>query len=75
MQLLNGADISIRFDNDHKVYVVVVAVGPTNTEMVDPDPVRALGVAIMLQSGFTPENLKVELTSRAFRHIDADWLQ
>jgi hypothetical protein len=74
MQLISGADISIRFDNDHKIYVVVVAVGPTNTEMVDPDPVKALGVAIMLQAGFTPKNLKAELDSRAAKHINADWL-
>jgi hypothetical protein len=69
MQLLSGADISIRFDQDHMVYVVVVGVGPTHTEMVDRDPVVALGVAIMLQSGFTPKNLIHELEKRAAKNL------
>jgi hypothetical protein len=63
MQLLSGADISIRFDKDRDLYVVVVMVGFHSTEFVDKDPVQALGVSLLLQAGFTPKKLHYELTS------------
>jgi hypothetical protein len=62
MQLLNGADISIRFDPEHQVFIVVLGVGHNYTEFVDKDPVQALGVACLLQAGYTPEKLKNELS-------------
>lgn len=62
MQLLTGADISIRFDTEHQVFVVVIGVGHNYTEFVDKDPVQALGVACLLQAGYTPEKLKAELS-------------
>jgi hypothetical protein len=62
MQLLTGADITIRFDPDKKVYIAHVFVGSTSTEAIAKDPVKALGLAVMLQGGFTEDTLKAELT-------------
>jgi len=64
MELLTGCDISIHFDEYYQVYVAVVGVGRTSQEFADPDPVKALGVAIMLQARLTPDNLLKELKAR-----------
>jgi hypothetical protein len=62
MQLLTGCDITIRFDPEKGVYIARVFVGSTSKEATAKDPVKALGLAAMLQAGFTENTLKAELT-------------
>lgn len=59
MILLSGANISIV--RDGKEYVAIVQVGYTSKTAAAADPVRALGLAIMLQAGYTENSLKKEL--------------
>lgn len=59
MNLLSGADISIRQENGK--YIALVSVGYSHKEVTADDPVRALGLAVMLQAGFTENRLKKEL--------------
>jgi hypothetical protein len=65
--LLNGADITIRYDADDKLYIAHASTGTVSgyVPAAAKDPVRALGLAIMLSAGYTEETLKQELlTSR-----------
>jgi hypothetical protein len=61
MQLLTGADISIRFDPEKGRYIARVTVGYTHQEAIADDPVKALGLAVMLKAGYTENKLKKEL--------------
>lgn len=62
MILLSGADISIRKEGDK--YIAFVYVGMSHKEAIASDPVRALGLAVMLQAGFTENRLKKELEGK-----------
>ncbi len=70
MDILTGANVNVRYDQDYNLFVVVINVGPTYTEYVDQDPVKALGVACLLQAGFTPGNLKNRLIHDQAKHED-----
>jgi hypothetical protein len=74
MLLLSGADVSIRFDLKNKVYIATAGIGLHSMQAITKDPVQALGLAVMLQAGFTKKNLKAELADRAHRQLNADWL-
>ena len=58
MQLLTGADISIRFDPEKGRDIARVTVGYTHKEAIADDPVKAVGLAVMLQAGYTENKLK-----------------
>lgn len=62
MILLSGADISIRQEGSK--YIALVQVGFTSKEVTADDPIRALGLAVMLQAGFTENKLKKTLTGQ-----------
>lgn len=57
MILLTGANISIRQENGK--YIAVVYVGNTSKTVTADDPARALGLAVILQAGYTENRLKV----------------
>lgn len=59
MILLSGADISIRQENGK--YIAVVGVGYSHKEVTAEDPIKALGLAVMLQAGYTENRLKKAL--------------
>ncbi len=59
MILLCGSDISIR--QERNKYIAVVIVGDTHKEVTADDPVRALGLAIIAQAGYTENEIKKEL--------------
>lgn len=61
MILLSGADISIRQEGNK--FIALVIVGNTHKEVTADDPVRALGLAVMLQAGYTENRLKKTLQS------------
>ena len=61
MQLLTGADISIRFDPEKGRYIARVTVGYNHQEAIADDPLKALGLAVMLKAGYTENKLKKEL--------------
>lgn len=60
MRLLTGADISIGRETNGK-YTAVVSVGYASKEATADDPARALGMAVLLQAGFTENGIKKEL--------------
>ena len=64
MQLLTGADISIRFDPERGKYTAYVQGGYTHKEAQSDDPIKALGLAIMPQAGYTENKLKKELAGQ-----------
>lgn len=59
MILLSGANIYLREEDGQ--YIAAVSVGYTSKEVTAADPIRALGLAIMLQAGYTENSLKKEL--------------
>lgn len=61
MNLLSGADISIRLDQEKGLYVATVMVGFTSKVATADNPVEALGKVIMLQAGYTEGTLHNEL--------------
>lgn len=59
--LLEGATISIVQDQGSK-FTATVSLGPFNSKTATAaDPVKALGLAVMLQAGFTENTLKAAL--------------
>lgn len=62
MILLSGADISIRQEGSK--YIALVQVGFTSKTATTDDPIRALGLAVMLQAGFTENMLKQALAEK-----------
>lgn len=73
MNLLSGADLTIRFDWDKKLYIANVHVGGTHKQAMAKDPVQALGLAVMLQAGFTENSLKAELDRQAHQDEKDQW--
>ncbi len=69
MILFGGADISIRYDSEREVYLASVHIGNYSKLAVDPDPVRALGLAMLLQAGYTEEKLQAELQKKENRIV------
>jgi hypothetical protein len=65
MQLLSGAEITITFDPEAGHYIAFVYVGATHKMCVASNPVRALGMAILLQAGYTEGSLKAELANQS----------
>lgn len=65
MQLITGCDITIRYSPETKRYIAFIYVGPTHHEGIAADPVRAIGLAVMQQAGFTAATLKAELAELA----------
>ena len=61
MELLTGSDIAIRYDHETRKYTAYVQVGYTHKEAQSDDPIKALGLAVMLQAGYTENKLKKEL--------------
>lgn len=61
MILLNGADISIRKEGSK--YIAFVYVGFTHIHAISSDPVKAIGLAVMLKAGFTESSLLTALTN------------
>ena len=59
MDLLSGADIAIVKEGEK--YIAFVYVGVAHKEAIAADPVRALGLAVMLQAGLTENELKKAL--------------
>lgn len=62
MMLLTGANISIRQEKGK--YIAVIYVGNTHHEVIADDPIRAVGLAVILQAGFTEGKLKKELETK-----------
>ncbi len=62
MVLLIGANISVRQENDK--FIAVASVGNLRKEVTASDPVRAVGLAVMLQAGYTENQLKKELAGK-----------
>jgi hypothetical protein len=63
INLLIGADISIKREGDR--YIAVVQVGATSKTAIATDPATALGLAVILQAGFTENGLKRRLAEPA----------
>jgi hypothetical protein len=61
MLLLDGATISIRYDSEAKKYTATAAIGSYSKTAIASDPVEAIGLACMLQAGYTESKLKKEL--------------
>ena len=59
--LLEGATLSVVQEGPRK-FTATVSLGPFNRkEATAADPVKALGLAVMLQAGFTEDTLKAAL--------------
>lgn len=61
MNLLTGANISIRFDEQSKKWVATVAVGPYSSTASGDWPEMAIGRAVMQQSHMSESQLKKAL--------------
>lgn len=58
--LLDGATITVMQDPPGK-FTATVIVGYTSKRATADDPVKALGLAVLLQAGFTESKLKAAL--------------
>lgn len=64
MELLTGANISVRYDEERKLFIAFCGVGFTSKECSSKDLVSAVGMAVILQAGMTEKGLKKKLEGK-----------
>lgn len=64
IMLLDGASICVRYNEDAKEWTATAMIGYTSIDATDIDPVRAIGLAVMLKAGYTENTLKKTTMSK-----------